>query len=208
LSLRPLGLGEEEFIMDLMEAIGKRRSIRRFSPEPLNNYDLYEMVQAARLAPQAANIQPIRYCLVHQQPLLGPVFECTKWAGYFENYAPPEGHRPQGYVVILVDEKLKGRWTDTDVGAAVENMLLTATSKGLGACWIGSVDRDRVRHILGIPEEFSIHSIVAVGHPAQESVWEEKNSESIKYYLDDENKLHVPKRRMGEILVPITPHID
>jgi nitroreductase len=94
------------------------------------------------------------------------------------------------------------------IGACVENMLLTATSKGLGACWIGSVDRDRVRHILGIPEEFSIHSIVAVGHPAQESVWEEKNSESIKYYLDDENKLHVPKRRMGEILVPITPHID
>lgn len=194
--------------MDVMEAIGKRRSIRRFSPEPLNNYDLYEMVQAARLAPQAANVQPIRYCIVHQQQFLPHMFECTKWAGYLEDYAPPEGCRPQGYIVILLDDSLKNRWSDADVGAAVENMLLTATSKGLGACWLGAIDREKIHYMLGIPEDMSIHSLVAVGHPGQDPVWEEKDSDSIKYYLDDEGRLHVPKRRMGEILVPITPHLD
>lgn len=194
--------------MDVMEAIGKRRSIRRFSPEPLNSYDLYELVQAARLAPQAANVQPIRYAIVHQPQLLEPMFACTKWAGYLEDYAPPEGLRPKGYIVILLDEKLKNRWSDADVGAAVENMLLSATSKGLGACWLGAIDRDRIRTLLSIPENYSIHTLVAVGHPAQEPVWEEKDSDSIRYYLDEEGKLHVPKRRMGEILVPIVPNLD
>ena len=201
-------LEKERTVMDLMEAIGRRRSIRHFSPEPLNNYDLYEMVQAARLAPQAANVQPVRYCIVHQPQLLEPMFECTKWAGYLENYAPAEGCRPKGYIVVLIEEKLKSRWTDVDAGACVENMLLTAASKGLGACWLGAIDRDKIRHLLGISDEYSIHSLVAVGHPGEDPVWEEKDSDSIKYYLDDAGRLHVPKRRMGEILVPITPNLD
>ena len=196
--------------MSVFEVIEKRRSCRRFTPQPVDKNDLFVMIQAARLAPQAANIQPIRYAIVHQPQLLEPMFSCTKWAGYLADYAPPAGYRPTGYIVILLDDALKGRYSDTDAGAAVENMLLVATEKGLGTCWLGAVDRDRIRKLLGIPEGFSIHSVVAVGYPAQAQYpsWEEKDSDSIRYYLDENGKLHVPKRRMGEVLVPIMPDLS
>jgi len=196
--------------MSIFDVIAKRRSCRRFTPQPVDANDLFVMVQAARLAPQAANIQPIRYTIVHQQRFLEPVFSCTKWAGYLEGYTPPVGYRPTGYIVILVDNELKGRYSDSDAGAAVENMLLVATDKGLGTCWLGAIDRDKIRKLLGIPEKYSIHSLVAVGYPAKDEypVWEEKESDSIKYYLDGNGKLHVPKRRMGEVLEPITPDLS
>ena len=196
--------------MSIFDVIAKRRSCRRFTPEPVEANDLYVMVQAARLAPQAANVQPVRYMIVHQQRLLEPMFSCTKWAGYLKDYTPPVGYRPTGYIVILLDDSLKGRFSDCDVGAAVENMLLLATEKGLGSCWLGAIDRDKIRKILGIPDGFSIHSVVAVGHPSttEYPVWEEKESDSIKYYLDENGKVHVPKRRMGEVLIPITPDLS
>ena len=196
--------------MSIFEVIAKRRSCRRFTPEPVDKNDLYVMVQAARLAPQAANIQPVRYTIVHQQRFLEPMFSCTKWAGYLKDYTPPVGYRPAGYIVVLLDDSLKGKFSDADVGAAVENMLLVATEKGLGTCWLGAIERDKIRKLLGIPEGYSIHSLVAVGHPApdQYPVWEEKDSDSIKYYLDENGKVRVPKRRMGEVLIPITPDLS
>lgn len=194
--------------MEVREAIERRRSIRRFSPKPIDLDWLYELVQAARLAPQASNVQPMRYMIVHQEQLLGKMFACTRWAGYLENYAPPKGMRPTAYIVVLVDESLKKGMNDTDAGAAVENILLRATELGLGSCWIGSVNREKVAKLLGVPEGFRIHSLVALGHPAEEPVWEEKEGDSIRYYLDEEGRLHVPKRRMSEILLTIEPDLS
>jgi len=193
--------------MEVREAIEKRRSIRRFSPQPIELDWLYELVKAARLAPQASNVQPMRYMIVHQKQLLGKMFACTKWAGYLEDYAPPKGLRPTAYIVVLIDESLKKGMNDTDAGAAVQNILLRAVDLGLGSCWIGSVDRKKVTQLLGIPEGLKIHSVVALGHPAEDPVWEEKEGDSIKYYLDQDHRLHVPKRRMGEILLTIRPDL-
>ena len=194
--------------MEVKEAIEKRRSIRRFSPQPIELDWLYELVQAARLAPQASNVQPLKYMIVHQKQLLPKMFACTKWAGDLEDYAPPKGLRPTAYIVVLIDESLKKGNSDTDAGAAVQNLLLRAVDFGLGSCWIGSVNREKVTKLLGIPEGFRIHSVVALGHPAEEPVWEEKDGESIKYYLDQDKRLHVPKRRMGEILMTIQPDLS
>ena len=93
--------------MDLMEAIYRRRSIRRFSPQPVEKDKLYEMVKAARMAPQASNIQPLQYMIVHQKELLEPVFACTRWAGYLEHYAPVPSYRPTAYIVVLLNEEIK-----------------------------------------------------------------------------------------------------
>lgn len=194
--------------MNVSEAIYKRRSIRRFSPQPIDKDVLYELVMAARVAPQAANIQPLQYMIVHQKQLLEPVFECTRWAGYLENYAPRPGFRPTAYIVVLVNEELKKAGNDTDAGAAVENMLLMAVEKGLGSCWIGSVDREKLSALLGVPEACKIHSVIALGYAAEDPVWEDKEGDSIRYYLDEEHRLHVPKRRMNEIIVPIKPNLS
>lgn len=194
--------------MNVREAIEKRRSIRRFSPQPVEINDLYEMVGAARLAPQAANVQPMKYMIVHQKELVKRFFDCTKWAGYLPGYTPSEGLRPTAYILCLIDQDLKMTWSDTDAGAAVENMILTAVEKGLGTCWLGALNKEKLTKLLGVPENLKIHSAVAVGYPAQEPCWEEKDGDSIKYYLDDNDRIHVPKRRMNEILVEIHPDLE
>ena len=191
--------------MDVREAILKRRSIRRFLPIPVSKDQIQQLIEAARLAPQAANVQPVRYMIVHQEELLPKVFECTKWAGYLENYTPEEGFRPTVYILLLIDESLKKGYNDTDAGAAAENLILSAVEMGLGTCWLGAIDRERLRKLLGVPEGLSIHTMIALGYPAEDPVWEDKEGESIKYYLDEEKRIHVPKRRMGEIIIPITP---
>ena len=73
---------------------------------------------------------------------------------------------------------------------------------------LGAVDRVRLRKILGVPDNMDIHSVIALGYPAEDPVWEEKDSDSIKYYLDESGRLHVPKRRMNEILVTIHPDLS
>lgn len=193
--------------MKVSEAIEKRRSIRKFSQQPVEKDVLYELVKAARLAPSAANIQPLQYMIVHQKQLLDPVFACTKWAGYLEDYAPKKGFRPTAYIVVLVDESIKKEGNDNDAGAAVQNILLTAVENGLGSCWIGSVDRKTLAQLLGVPENRRIHSVIALGYPAEDPVWEDQKEASIRYYLDQEERLHVPKRHMKDVIVPIQPNL-
>lgn len=193
--------------MNVTEAIYKRRSIRRFSPQPVEKDVLYELIKAARMAPAAANIQPLQYMIVHQKQLLDPVFDCTRWAGYLENYAPRKGFRPTAYIVVLINEQIKKEGNDNDAGAAVQNMMLTAVEKGLGSCWIGSVDRKKLSNLLGVPEHCRIHTVVALGYPAEDPISEDME-DSIRYYLDEEHRLHVPKRRLGDLIVPIQPNLD
>ena len=185
--------------MTVQEIIEKRRSIRRFTNEPVTDEEMRLLIKAGRLAPQASNIQPVRYITVQKKETVQEIFECTKWAGYLEDYAPKEGERPTAFIIVLLDESIAGGMKNTDVGAAVENILLQAVELGLGSCWIGSVDRRKTAEIIDLPENMSIHSVIALGHPAQDPVWEDKKDDSIRYYLDENGELHVPKRTESEI---------
>ena len=77
---------------------------------------------------------------------------------------------------------------------SAENIVLTALEEGAGSCMIGSLDRDAFRRVLEVPDHCEISLAVALGYPTEEPVMEEMTTESIKYYLDDEGVLHVPKR--------------
>lgn len=185
--------------MEVYEAILKRRSIRRFEQRPIPEETLRKLVNAARLAPQSQNLQPLKYLVVNDPALLDAVFACTKWAALVVDGAPPPGKRPTAYVVLLVDRTIKETGYDVDAGAAGANLLLAAVGEGLGGCWIGSVDRDRLRGILGIPERYIIHTLIALGYPAESPVAEDA-ADSVRYYRDASGTLHVPKRRLEEVL--------
>ena len=180
--------------MNVYDAIVSRRTIRKFRQTPIPEDVLKKMINAARLAPQASNLQPIKYIVVDDKDLLEPVFATTKWAAYIAPEGTPKpGERHVAYVVILVDLELRNSGYDTDAGAAVENLILAGVGEGIGSCWIGSVDRDRLRELLGIPERYIIHSIVALGYPAESPVAVEAKG-CIKYYKDETGTLHVPNR--------------
>jgi len=183
-------------ILDLV--IG-RRTIRRFKPEALPTGVLEHLVDAGRLAPSAANLQPLEFIAVDSAAVRAEIFGCLKWAAYINPAGnPAPGHEPAAYLVVLVNTAVREKMFEYDVGAAMENMIIAAMGEGLGACWLLSIDRDRIRDILKVPESFRIDSVLALGYP-DESPKAEDCKDSVKYWKDEDGTLHVPKRTLGDI---------
>ena len=186
--------------MDVYEAIKKRRSIRRFKQEAIELDVLERIVDAGRLAASGSNCQPVEFVLVTEPGICKQVFATTAWAGRVTpRRTPKAGQEPTAWVVVLLNSQRGSVAAKADAAAAIENMLLTAVEEGLGSCWIGSVQRKELAQILSIPEHCAIDSVVALGY-ADESPVVEDAEEDIAYYLDDDDVLHVPKRRLKDVL--------
>ena len=187
--------------MGTYELALKRRSIRRFKNIAIPYEILEKCVNAARLAPSVANLQPLEYIIVDDEQLLPKVFDMLKWAGYIRPAGdPPPGHRPMAYIVVLIKSGVgRENLENYDAGLAVENMILVALEEGIGSCCLLSIDINRSRELLNIPEDYIISLVLALGYPDESPVVEEFR-ESPKYWKDKDNVLHVPKRGLKDIL--------
>lgn len=189
--------------MTVQEAIQARRTIRKFKQTPISSEQLKTYIDAARIAPSGGNLQPLKYIGVNSQEKVDALFPLLKWAGYLApDYNPKPGERPMAYVVVCLDNNIQQIRVDMDAGAAIENLILAAWEDGVGSCWIASVERAGLRQLLDVPEHLSISCVVALGYSAEEpkAVAEE---DGIRYYLDEEKTLCVPKRGMDDVLLGI-----
>jgi nitroreductase len=182
--------------MKAYQLILKRRTIRKFKSKRLKKTDLFACVNAARLAPSSANLQPLRYVLVMEN--LEDIFECTRWAGYFNNGAPEKHERPTAYIVILSDRRISVD-SKYDVGLAAGSIIFTAIERGIASCIIGSLERDKMLTRLGVSKDYAVELVIAMGYPKQSSI-ADKFSGNVKYWLDDNGLLHVPKRDLKDIM--------
>lgn len=187
--------------MSVYEVVQKRRTIRRFQQKRVPLITLRKVVDSARMGPSAMNLQPWEFIIVDSPELVPKLFEYTNWAGYLpkEEGRPPAGYEPVAYIVVLNNKRFISKWTGHDIGAAVENMILVALEAGVGSCWIGSVKRPPVMNLLGIPEEFEVDSVLALGYPAEDPQAFDLD-ESVKYFHDEQGQLHVPKRTMESVV--------
>ncbi len=190
--------------MEFMEIVKTRRSIRRFKNKTIERQILLELLEAARCAPSAANKQPIEYVIIDELQIAEKFFEQLSWAGYVRpRRDPATGCRPVAYIVVLIDsQRALGEYGNVDAAAAIENILLSAWSKGIGSCWIGSIKREIIRDLLGVPENLKIDSVIALGYPDEQPTMEDaknENDEDLKYYIDENDTLHVPKRTLASI---------
>ena len=186
--------------MNVYEAITSRRTIRRFKQQAIDEAILERIVDAGRLAPSGANCQPVEYVLVTEPGLCKQVFATTAWAGRVTpRRTPKPGQEPTAWIVVLLNSKRGPVSAKHDAASAIENMILVAVEEGLGSCWIGSVKREELAKILSVPEHCKIDSVVALGYPDESPVAEDTD-EDIAYYLDDKNILHVPKRKLKDVL--------
>lgn len=165
-----------------MKAILERRSIRKYTDEPVSEEDIKDLLKAAMAAPSAHNEQPWEFIIVTDRQLLMAVAKVHPY-GKMLNEAPLA-------VIVCGDmekEKAKGYWVQ-DCSAATENILIAVQDKGLGAVWTGIYPmEDRVediRKIFGIPENVIPMNVIAVGHPA------EKKEPADRY---DEKRVHFDK---------------
>jgi nitroreductase len=158
--------------------------------------DILDCVNAARLAPSAANKQPLEYVAVTKG--LERIFECTKWAAYLKDGTPKENEKPTAYIVLLSNTKISTS-AGYDAGLAAENLILTALEKGIASCIIRSLDKPRLIEVLKIPGGYDVEMVIALGYPGQKAA-EEKLREDVNYWLDGKGVLNVPKRDMKDIL--------
>lgn len=185
--------------MNVYETIIARRSIRRFTQQALDSERLKKYVNAARLAPSAANLQPLEYIIVIEKNLCAQLFETVSWAAYIQpKWVPKEHERPTAYIVVLVKDT-KNPYYQRDVGLATAHILLSAEADGLGSCILCNINREKIQSILKIPKEVTVDSVIALGYKAETSVVEDMKN-SVKYWRDEQGTLHVPKRRLEDIV--------
>jgi nitroreductase len=186
----------------LAELIRNCRSYRRFDEgHVIDLGTLKELVGMARLSASGANLQPLKYILSCDRSTNEDIFSALAWAAYLKEWpGPDKGQRPSAYIVVLQDKEIS-KAPGVDHGIACQNILLGAVEKGLGGCILGSINRDELRRILKVPERFDILLVVALGKPAESVLIDDlAPGGDIRYYRDDRDVHHVPKRRIEELV--------
>ncbi|MEJ2542439.1 MAG: nitroreductase family protein [Calditrichaceae bacterium] len=185
------------------DLIIRNRSVRRFKEyEYISEKKLKDLVDLARLSPSAANKQPLKYIISNEALKNAKIFKYLAWAGYLANWkGPAEGERPSAYIIICCDTSIAKEDINCDHGIAAQSILLGAVDSGYNGCIIASVKRKKLCRELAIPDELNVLLVIALG-VANEKVQLEPMDEKhgIKYWRDDQNIHHVPKRSLDEVI--------
>ena len=187
----------------LRDLVLRNRSYRRFDESyRIERKTLVELIGLARCSASAANRQPLKYILSAEQKTNDRIFPCLTWAVYLKDWnGPAPAERPTAYIVILIDEGIAKDWWCDD-GIAAQTILLGAVEKGLGGCMIGSINKEQLRQELDIPAHLRIRLVVALGRPAEQVRFEDlAPGGDIRYWRDEKDVHHVPKRTLAELIV-------
>lgn len=189
--------------MNIYELIKERRTIRKFTQKKIGREVLEKLIDCARLAPSGSNLQPLKYVIVDDETQTDRLFEHVAWAGYITPAGNPgDNEHPTAYIIILNDTEIRKSGYELDAGAAAQNIFLAALEEGIGTCWMGAINRDEIRKLFNIPEKYIINTLIALGYPAESPVSEEECG-AIKYYKDEKGVLHVPKRKLEDIILKL-----
>jgi nitroreductase len=141
--------------MDVFEAIEKRKSVRSYQPTPIPKETITKLLEAARIAPSASNVQPWHFIIVtdaEQRKALSK--------GAFAKFL---ADAPL-VIVGCGDTKASPDWYAVDTSLALENIALAATAEGLGTCFVGSFKEENLKHVLKLPANLSVIAMLAVGY--------------------------------------------
>lgn len=187
----------------IKELIQKNRSYRRFHQDrSVTMTTLRELVDLGRLAPSGHNRQALKYVLSNTRSLNNQINECLAWAGYLKDWnSPPEGEKPSAFIVMVKDTSV-GTSLPQDQGFAAQSILLGAVERGLGGCFLANINRKLLMEILELDGKYSIEGVIAIGYPKEKILLEEIGaSGDVRYWRDEEQVHHVPKRSLEEIIL-------
>jgi len=188
----------------LKDLILKNRSYRRFYQNvKISKALLFDWIDLARNSASARNAQTLKYFVTTNEDLNSKVFEQLAWAGYLSDWkGPEEGERPSAYIVVLNDTLISNHHFCDD-GIAIQSIMLGATEAGFGGCIIHSVNRNELRKILNLSDQYEILYVLVLGKPKETVVLEELNDGNFKYWRDEKQAHHVPKRSLNEIIIEV-----
>ena len=185
----------------IRELIIRNRSYRRFETTvKIAQEQIQSWIDLGRISASGRNAQPLKYAIVTDPKMCSKIFPHLGWAGYLSEWkGPAENERPVAYVVVLKD-RLISDIHYCDDGIAIQSILLGAVEDGFGGCIIGSVNKSKVARLLQLQEHLEILWLIALGKPAEKSVLETAEDD-IKYWRDEADVHHVPKRPLDEIII-------
>lgn len=151
--------------MGFSELITTRYSVRAYKPDPVEEEKLQQVLEAARLAPTAANRQPFQLIVIHTR---GKEEDLKRIYGRDWFVQPP--------LVIGICGAPDQAWSRrdgmnyhvVDVTIAMDHLILAAADAGLGTCWIGAFNPDAAREVLGLPDDVEPIAFTPLGYPADE----------------------------------------
>ena len=155
----------QEKIMNTMEAILSRRSIRRYTDQKVAEKDINDLLKAGMSAPSANNCQPWHFVVMRNHQIMNKIPEFHPYSKMLKSASVA--------ILICIDKNLENAdgYGTQDCSAATQNVLLAAHDKGLGAVWLGIYPREvrinGVRKLLGIPENIMPLSLISIGYPAE-----------------------------------------
>ncbi len=182
--------------MELSDVIAARRSIRKFRQEDISADTIRLLLDAARLAPSGSNLQPARFIIAQSPAAKEALGRCTPYKfivkaavifvccadltavtardqriGELLNEGTFEGvdmdmNDPSTVLPIMDAEAVKA-YLSMNVAIAIEHIVLKAVDLGLGSCWLGRFDRDKVKKSLALDESIYPIVLLPVGHPDQ-----------------------------------------
>jgi nitroreductase len=162
--------------LDVLEAIKKRRSIRAYTTKEVSDEDVERLIEAARWAPSAGNIQPWAFVVVKDVETKRKLSSATLQTLIQE--APVA-------IVVCADAARSSRvygsrgeklYSIQDTAAATQNILLAAQELGLATCWVGAFRENEVAKAVKTPTNLRPVAMVAVGYPAERPVAPQRRS--------------------------------
>jgi len=154
--------------VDLFEAIKGRRSVRAFTHQSVSEEEVTKLLDAARMAPSAGNIQPWEFVVVRKAEIKQGLSVAALEQTFIEE-APV-------VIVVCANQLRSGRGYGSrgvnlyclqDTAAAIQNMLLAAHAMGLATCWVGAFQEEEARRVLNLPNSVRPVAIIPVGHAAE-----------------------------------------
>ena len=149
----------------VIDAIRKRYSCRAYMDKPIEQEKLAQIFEAARLAPSAKNLQDWRFVVVKDKEKKQQVAASTNHPEVFGKAGVMIAACSNSKEVMRCGQAV----SPIDVAIALEHISLQAAELGLATCWIGSFEPDKVRKVLGIPQDVAIIELMALGYPADKA---------------------------------------
>ncbi|HMM00860.1 MAG TPA: nitroreductase family protein [Bacilli bacterium] len=173
--------------MDVEEAMFKRRSVRQFTEEKVEEQQIDKLLHFAMSGPSGLNRQPWEFYVVSDENINNQIID----AGRFSKHHSPLKIIVAGNTQRALPLKMKQIWIQ-DCSAAIENILLGVTSMGLGACWEGVYPQERfverIRSILNLPSHIIPLAVLSIGHPKNEVVPRDQYNKKYVHFVGEENE--------------------
>jgi len=141
---------------DLLDFIKERRSIRQYQEKDIEESEIEMILEAGRWAPSGSNKQPWEFLVVKDKNKIREIEKTTSYGKFIKQVTV--------LIAIVGKPKINPKWYIQDTSLVSMNMMLMAWALKIGTCWIGTMDRDKAKEILGIERDDFLLTVLPLGY--------------------------------------------